>query len=276
MTEKQEISKEIAIKAEVLTPKIADDSDFESFAGAGMEHVTASDVIVPRLSIIQGLSPQMSKSKAEYIPGASIGDIVDVSIGDLFKDGIVFIPCMFKTQYLEWAPRVSGKGLQGVHDDPSIMDNCTRDEKGGNYLPNGNLVSQTAQWLGLNVTADFRRSFIGMSSTNLKKSRKWMTLATGTKIQRADGSFYTPPLFQMAYSLSTAEESNAQGSWSSWSINRLKPINELELGIPWKEVLKECVSFYKMLASGEAKADLNAMREEMAGNGDYVDGEGAM
>jgi len=248
---------------------------FEEFAGAGMETVTSDDVIVPRLTIIQGLSPQLSKSKPEYIAGAKLGDIADVGMGETFPDGILFLPVMYKKVFLEWAPRASGKGLLNIHDDPAILDQCTRDDKNQPILPNGSTISTTAQWFGMNMSANGRRCFIGMASTQLKKSKKWLTLATSERLKRGDGSEYQAPLFFRTYNLTTNEESNAQGSWYAWTINRSLALPELDIGRPWQEILRDASEFYRMLVAGEVKADTTSLGGDV-GETEIDDAEIAM
>lgn len=256
-------------------------SDFQQFDGMGMENVGATDLIVPRLTILQQMSPQVNKKKPEFIEGAEIGMICDVATGDFWEDGIHFLPVYFRKDYLEWAPRESGKGLQNIHSDPAILDQCERDDRNRTFLANGNQIIETAQWFGLNFGpgAGRRRSFIPMASTQLKKSRKWMTMATGEKLPRGDGTEYTPPLFYRLYHLTTADESNNEGDWSGWKINRAPALPEPDaaeiLGIPYKDVMKEAMEFYTMLREGQARGDLESMRDEATGAGSR-DPNGAM
>ena len=250
-------------------------SDFESHAGAGLENVGITDVLVPRLSILQSLSPQLKKKDAAYIEGADVGMIADLGTGDLFLEGVIFLPVHYRKDYLEWAPRASGKGLVNVHHDPAILDQTTRDDKNRPVLPNGNYIAETAQFFGINLSAGRRKCFIPMASTQLKKARKWMTLATGEKLKRADGSEYTPPLFYRVYELGSADESNAQGDWSGWTIARGKALPDIapeEFGAPWQSLRQEAVDFYEALIRGEIKADTSGMD----GSSDVVDNEGAM
>lgn len=253
----------VALKETGAVAMPMEDMGFEQMAGAGMENVTSADVIVPRLTICQGLSPQLSKSKPEYIAGAKIGDIVDVGMGELFADGILFLPVMYRKEYLEWADRKTGQGLINIHKDPSIMDQCTRDEKNNMVLPNGNYVQQTAQFIGMNLTAGGRRCFIGMASTQLKKARMWMTMATAERLKRSDGSEYQAPLLYRAYNLTTAEQSNAQGTWSVWDIKRGPSLPELDIGRPWQEIMRDASEFYRMLVAGEVKTDTSSLGGEV-------------
>lgn len=244
---------------------------FEEMAGAGMENVTSSDVIVPRLTIAQGLSPQLSKSKPEFIKSAKIGDILDVGLGEAFPDGILFLPVMYRKEYLEWGSRESGKGLVNIHKDPSIMDKCTRDEKtGAMILPNGNIVQQTAQFIGMNLTAGGRRSFIGMASTQLKRARLWMTMATAERLKRSDGSEYQAPLLYRSYNLTSAEESNAKGTWSVWQISRGPALPDLDIGRDWKEIMRDASEFYRMLQAGEAQTDTSSLGGDIVEDGEVA------
>lgn len=242
-------------KNQVVASAAAD--EFADFAGSGMENVTSNDVLIPRLSILQSLSPQLKKNKSEYIEGAAVGQIADLGTGELFPDGIIFLPLYYRKDYLEWAPRDSGKGLVAIHSDPSILNNTVLNDKRKPVLPNGNYIAETAQFFGFNVTADFRQSFIPMASTQLKKARKWLTLATGEKLTRPDGSSFTPPLWYRCYSLSTVYEDNAQGDWYGWQIERSVPLPEVGSIAPvdWHELKQRAIKFAEQIRSGEARAD---------------------
>lgn len=252
------MAKNAVTAAQAAMPTIPED-DFSAYAGAGMEEVRSSDLLVPRLGILQALSPQIKKQKAEYIPGGEEGMIADLGTGELFPEGILFLPVHYRKDYLEWAPRDTGKGLVGVHHDPAILDQCTRDDRGRQVLPNGNYVAETAQFFGLNLSAGRRMCFIPMTSTQLKKARRWNTLAMGEKLKRADGSEFTAPLFYRTYRLTTAAESNNDGDWYGWVIARGPALPELTSeshGMDWRSVKNEALAFRESLAKGAARADL--------------------
>jgi len=79
-------------------PATISDQDFEDFAGSGLEGVGADDLLVPRLGVLQALSPQLKKTKSEYIPEAEEGDIADLGTGDLYKDGLWFLPVFYRKE----------------------------------------------------------------------------------------------------------------------------------------------------------------------------------
>lgn len=246
----------------------AADQFFADNAGAGLDNVTAADMLVPRLAIIQSLSPQLKPNDAAFIEGAQVGDICDVGTGRLFKGGILFLPVYYRKDYLEWAPRASGKGLVNIHANPSVLDATTRNERNQPVLSNGNIIQETAQFYGFNLSSDRQMCFLPMASTQLKKAKKWITLAAGEKLKRADGSEYVAPLFYRAYELTSGPESNAQGDWSVWRIERGPALPEIDFdSIPWSAVAQDAASFRLQVMGGEARGDVSDMNSDIADAG---------
>jgi hypothetical protein len=229
--------------------------DFAADAGAGLENVTARDVTIPRLTILQALSPQLDRNSALYIPDARAGDICDVSTGETFPEPLVVVPAYFQRVWLEWAPKNSGKGLIAIHQSDAILAGTSDQGKRRNVLPNGNSIQETAQFYVLNLSAGMRRSFIGLASTQLKKARKWLTLATSERLTDKHGETFVPPLYFRTYNLSVISESNAEGSWSGWRIERGVAITDLA---NYKHLLAEARAFRSSIIAGEAKADMAA------------------
>lgn len=236
---------------------------FSDLAGAGMENVQSEDVLIPRITILQTLSPQLKKSKPQYINGAEEGDICSTATGEVWKS-IYFLPVHFRKQWIEWAPRESGAGLVRIHDSPAILDDCTRDDRRRPFLPNGNLVQETSQFYGFNITADMTPCFIAMSGTQLKHARKWLSMAKGERIPRADGTRFVAPFFYRVYKLSAAEESNAEGDWQAWRIDRdvaLPELDKIVKGYGWEAIKDDAIEFQGLLAKGEAQGDIRTEKE---------------
>lgn len=246
----------------------ANTADFEEYAGAGLDNVGADDLLVPRLSILQALSPQLKKAKSEYIPDAEEGLIADLGTGELYPDGLWFLPVHYRKEYLEWAPRDSGKGLVEVHSSADILDECKKDDRGRMVLPSGNYIAETAQFYGLNLSAGGRMSFIPMTSTQLKKARRLNTLAMGEKLKRADGSEFTAPMFYRTYHFGSAAESNNEGDWFGWTIQRGKALPELtpeEDGFNWQQLKADAIAFRESLMKGAVRGDVADMEGGTSG-----------
>ena len=229
-------------------------AELGGMASDGLENVTANDVIIPRLTILQALSPQVTKSKPEFIKGAEQGNFCDTGTNEIFVDSISVIPCFFARVFLEWAPRATGRGLVKNHGiDASILDQCTPDEKGRQIMPNGNLVAETATYYVLNMSAGGRRSFIPMSSTQLRAARRWMTVITAEKGTRADGSQFTPPIFYRQWEASPVEQTNPEGNWYGWKFEAGLALPQMDDGKHW---LNEAKAFYEQVRSGAVVGDV--------------------
>lgn len=190
----------------------------------GFEHVKADDLGIPFIVILQKGSPEVDKTNPEYatkkIEGAEAGDIINSLTREiLYKDSgdetIDFVPCSYLKAYVEWTPRDTGGGFVRQHADATILTSCKRNERGQDVLPHGNVIVTTAYFGGfvLREGQEPMKVLISMTSTQLKKSRYWLNMATSMK---AGGRVL--PFYSHVYSLSTTIESNEKGSWYGWLI----------------------------------------------------------
>jgi hypothetical protein len=197
------------------------------------------------------------------------GQIFDTGVGEVFKEGIRFLPVFFQNLWLEWAPRDSGKGLQNVFETDDIMEQTEQDATGRDALPNGNYIVETKQFIGLNLEAQLRPTFISFASTQIKKGKHMLTLATSEEIARPDGSFFQAPLWYRAYKLGSVPESNAKGNWIGWTIERGLSIPEYEEKNPAaaKRLFEKAMSLRELVEQGKAKVDTSTLEEEQTGGG---------
>lgn len=198
-------------------------------AGAGLEDVRPDDLAMPMFRLLQSLSPETKKSDPAYVQGASEGQWFD-TVARAAYDSIVFVPSRYVTHYLEWKPRKEGGGLVANHgSDREVLSRCSRDpETGREVTPEGNEIVPTATWYGIVVSGTVngvetslnKQAVITLSGTQQKVSRKWVSDAASIKVQDKSGRQFTPPLFSMAYRLSSVPTKNDQGSWSLASFER--------------------------------------------------------
>ena len=134
------------------------------------------------------------------------------------------IPCFQTTKYLEFTPREQGGGFRGeiAPTDPILK----RTERMGakEMLPTGNELVKSDQHYCLVVEPDgtYQPVVIDMKSSQLKVSRRWKTQIAMQKIAHPrDGRMVTPPLFATQWKFTTVEESNDQGTWFNYSIEKI-------------------------------------------------------
>jgi hypothetical protein len=68
----------------------------------------------------------------------------------------------------------------------------------------------------------FQPAVIDMKSTQLKVSRRWKTQIAMQKVKNPKtGVLMTPPVYATMWRLYSVEESNDQGSWGNWQVERI-------------------------------------------------------
>lgn len=223
---------------------------FEEEHGSGFENTDDQSFAIPFLQILQSGSPQCKRSDGAYVKGAEEGMLFNTVTGELYDGdaGVRVIPCYYKRTFIEWAPRDSGGGFKGEHlPSAPVVSTIQRTDK-GDVLPNGNLLVDTRTHYVLIVKEDgsFQPAVVTMSSTQVKKSRQWMSKMDGLKFKNAAGQLYTPPMFSHSYLVQTTPEQNDQGSWFGWKIGAAELIQDPQLFAAAKE-------FKRAVSAGEVK-----------------------
>jgi hypothetical protein len=208
------------------TPQASPQHDWSKTMVSGFENVQREDLGIPFLMILQSLSPQIKKTDKNYqqkkIDGAEEGDIIN-TVANVVVCGMGekmdFIPCGHQRLYPEWTPRTAGGGLVRTHQSSNILNECKRNERNQDVLPNGNIIVTTAYVYGIAIIDGEKiPCIIGLSSTQLKKSRMWLNMMMTLKMSKPDGTKFTPPMYSHVYKISTTPESNESGSWYGWKV----------------------------------------------------------
>lgn len=241
---------------------------FEDDADKGFEQTDASDYAIPFLVCLQKLSPVCDEDSPNYVEGAKPGQLYNTVNGKRIparsEDGefVRVIPVAYMRQFIEWKPRGEGVGFVAVHDvaeGEKLLTECVRDEKNRDITPDGNHLVDTRQHYVLledTETGEWNPIIIGMSSTQVKVSRKWMTQMKEIKLNGKNGKF-TPPMFSHYYHISTLLEQNDKGSWRSFKITMGGMIND-ELA----PVYEQAKAFRDMVVAGETKAAYSSAEGE--------------
>jgi len=236
--------KETAVSTEVM-------DDILEFAGEGAAF-DSSEMQIPFVRLLQALSPQLNKKKAEFIEGASAGDAFNNVTNQHWdgEKGITVVPCFQTTKYLEFVPRDMGGGFKGeIPANSPLLQQTTR-SGAKEMLPNGNELVKSDQHFCLIVDEDgsYQPVVVDMKSTQLKVSRRWKTQIAMQKVKHPkSGAMVTPPVFATMWRLYSVEESNDQGSWNNWQVERIGLVED-------RDLLLEAKSFRDSIAAGEVKA----------------------
>jgi len=222
-------------------------------AGAGGEGATTADMMIPFLAVLQKGSPQVDKVDGEFIEGAEQGMFFNSATRETYdgENGITLIPVMYRRSYDEWVLREAGGGYVGGRD-ASIMEETTANDRGQDILPNGNQVVLSGQWYVLIARDDgsVEQAVLSLSSTQLKKSRRLMSMLKGIQVTGPKGNF-NPPFFYNLVNVVTVPEQNEKGSWFGVQITIAGNVFDRKDG---EDLYNTAKSMYEAVKSGALKA----------------------
>ena len=209
-------AKNVANKGETEVAMFSDEKPAHvTDHGRGSEGVSSDDMSLPRLSIIQDLSPQRKKNEDAYIDGAEEGMIFNTANNKLFSGGnVIVVPCFFRAEYVVWKDRKKGGGFGGAFGTEEQAEQWISEQEDA---PDWG-VSYTHQHFCNMIFPDHTEEtphvedvVISMSRSQLKPSRKWNTM-----IQSAGGD-----RFARAYKLVVIQDKSPKGEFYNWSVKQL-------------------------------------------------------
>lgn len=192
-------------------------------SGRGQENVGMEDLTVPRLDVLQSLSPQRKKNDPAYIEGAEEGMLFNTVTGELYGTEVYFIPCYYKKEWLIWKLQGAGGGFNGSFDTEELAK-AEFAEKGyyeemfedkGQKICAYEIVD-TANHFGLvfDKADNVKEVCISMSKSKMKVNRSFNTLvklsggdrfsrvykiSAVTDTNKANQEFYNMKITSMGY-----------------------------------------------------------------------------
>lgn len=205
-------------------------------ASRGSEEVKIENLAIPRLSIIQALSPQRKKNDPNYIDGAEEGMIFNTVTCQLYEDGVTVVPCYFRPEWVLWKSMDSGGGFVGAFSSPEEAQRALEHHDDARDLE---IVDTSNQFcLLINDSGRIDEVVISMSASQQKISRQWNSM-----IRVAGGD-----RFERMYKLEAVGVQNSRGQdYFNWKVTQLGYVSE--------EVYNRAEGLYAAIASG--KRDIN-------------------
>jgi len=204
--------------------------------GRGAENVGADDLVIPRIELIQALSPARNKKDAAYIEGADEGMLYNNVTRELYGETVTVIPVYYSKQYLVWKDRKSGgggsNGFRGAFASLAAANAAIAqlNEEGLEAIDTAQhfvLVGHAGEWT---------EAVISMSKSKMKVSKRWNSLVRMTNMDS----------FARAYKLSAVTETNARNE-SYYNLN-VTP-----LGFVSKEIYERAEKLYNTISQGGVK-----------------------
>lgn len=216
----------------------------------GNEEVKSSDMVLPRLELVQAQSP-IKDTNDEAREGMLFNSVTQ----ELYGDYAYFVPVYYRMEYLIWQNADEGGGFHGAYpsedaarvamkriqeDDPKLIG----DGKNGKPMLE---VVDTPIHYGLRVEPEgtSEQIVISMPKTKAKVSRRWNSM-----IQIAGGD-----RFGRVYKISSFTDENKQGK-------KFKNFVVQPAGFPPKAVYEQAELLYEAFRSGAMAVNHGSVIEE--------------
>lgn len=228
----------------------------------GSENVGQDDIVIPRLEIVQALSPCVKEGDPAFNDQARPGMLMNSVTKQLYGKSVMVVPVYYTKQYLVWKARKdkAGKPLEGgffgSYDTPIDADERAEAEGG----EDANIeVIDTPQHLCLLInqfSGSIDEVMISMPRTKAKISRQWNSM-----VRLAGGD-----RFGRAYQIGTQLEKKTQGDYYNFVV--------AQSGFPAKVLYDRAEKLYEQIAAGARRVvmDVNDYDEAHA-NGKEEDAE---
>ena len=230
-------------------------------AGKGIS-TAPDDNVTPIIRLLQALSAQVKKNNPSYVKGAEAGDIWlkdNPSGKSLVKGevGILFQPCYFYKDVIEWRPLDDGGGFVRRWDAiPRDAEEHT-DEKTGRvfYTRNGNELVDTRNHPGFVIdeeTGEASPWVLPMKGSNHQVSRAWMPLMQAKRLPSGKKA----PAWFWVWRVKTRSKVNAAGQ--DYYVFDVEEVREIETD----EEYARGKAVYEAFDSGVKRAEVDV--EEMS------------
>ena len=178
------------------------------FGSEGNENVGRDDFTVPRLVVLQALSPEVDPSNTQkYIPEAKIGMIMN-TVTRALSNSLRAVNVYFVKEFAVFKKRSAGGGFRGVYPTQNEAISFLESQEDSRDLE---VTEQAVHYLLLLDPQTGRpagEAALVMTSTKMKVSRNWNAL-----IKLAGG-----PRFAGVWDLSTVSEKNAKGAYFNLTV----------------------------------------------------------
>jgi len=229
-------------KKEELT--VAARPSFMKGQGRGSENVGVEDITIPRLELVQSLSPQRKKTDPQYIEGAEEGMFFNSVSKQLYGESVIFVPVFFRKEYIIWKDRKHGGGFFGAYATEQEAYKAIEDQ---DLNPEIHEVVDTAQHFGLIVndpTPDnpkVEEIVISMNKSKMKVNRQLNTM-----IRMAGGD-----RFERAYKISSVVDANKAGE-------EYMNLSVKQLGFVSEPIYRAAEQVYEAISSGAKDVNRDA------------------
>jgi hypothetical protein len=210
--------------------------DYVKQSARGSEQVGTEDLVIPRLEIVQALSPAVKPGDPGFIEGAKIGMLNNSVTRQIYGTEVFVVPVSYTKMWLVWKDRKQGGGFYGSYHSPEeAKDAATTRAKEDKIDPSVLQIIDTPQHLCLLMnkhSGKIEEIMIPMPRTKAKISRQWNSMIKLAGVDR----------FGRVYKVGTQNAKNAKGDFYNFTV--------AASGFPTKHLYDMAEQFYKQIAAG--------------------------
>lgn len=220
---------------------------------AGNENVTSRDMVIPRIDLLQDLSPQVKRNDEAYIEGAEPGMLFNSLTGELYGNEVYIVPVFFVTTFNIWVDRKKGGGFRGAYtSEAAARAEVPRLAREEDLRESDFQIVETGNNYGFVLLPDGRveEVAIAFSKTKLSASRKLNSLIRMTGGAR----------WRRAYKLQAVRKKNNKGEFYTFDV-ALGPYVSEEL---YKRAQGAYEMFNRGFTEGRLRSDMSGAEEATA------------
>lgn len=222
-----------------VTDVVAVPDFLAAYGNIGNETVGVDDIIIPRIGLIQQLSPELDSSDPKYIPGAQAGDLFNSLTREIYQRPLKIVFVDRRKEFGVFKKRSAGGGYKGSF--PSEMDAKTYVDSGAAEAPVDQLeIVETATNFAILLNDNdipMAEVVLAMTSTKLKIDRQ-----INSMLRMRGGA-----RFGSVFLLDSQKEKNDKGSWHNLKIS---------IG-PWvtREVAETAAKMFEAIHAGKRSVE---------------------
>jgi hypothetical protein len=207
---------------------------------AGLEDVDQSDLIIPRLAVAQGTTPELKKSSENYIKDLKVGDLFNSLTGEVYGESVTVLPLFFYRNYIKFRKNADGSpaGVERIYKDRSEVPDHELEFQ-GDAKP---VTTAFRNIMAMLIQEGRKPEPICVSfKPGSKLGKKWVSIMKGLNL----------PCYVRTYTLTVMELSNAKGTWN-------EPKATEGEWVP-KALVAQAKSYFESLQEAGVKVDTTGM-----------------
>ncbi len=215
----------------------------------GKENMGRGDLIVPRLSLAQAMTPELKKTNENYNPDLEEGQFFNSVTGEIYGESVTVIPLHFFKQYIEFKPKDEGGGIVKMYEQgevPPARDLAFVDGSKPRCTEFKNRMS-----LILKDDGQVTPIVVAFKSTGLKAAKQWNYLIAEKNL----------PAYAYTYKLTSKPKTGSNGEYQVVTVVRGE--------FTPAALYESAKSYFAALQEAGVKVDVSGIEQEEKGSATF-------